>query len=318
MPGRRPQKIRNTGKRRLKTALTLGQQESYETPLAQCFSKDLTIARDGSRARNKTSRRQRGSKSTQDEDNHDRGVDSSDGDTETSSENENDSEGASDDSVRELKLSFRLAMWDVGQCDPKRCTGRKLSRFDMIETLRLGTRFNGIILSPMGTQCVSPEDLEIVQQHGLAVIDCSWAKLNETPFSKMRGNHPRLLPFFLASNNVNYGKPCQLSCAEAIAAALVIVGFEPEARLLLSKFKWGSGFFEINKEIIEIYSECKTSQQLVAAQSRYIEKCKNDNVTNQDRNLDLPPSSSSGEESCEENDNVPPIQASQKTPTDGD
>ena len=109
----------------------------------------------------------------------------------------------------------------------------------------------------------------------------------------MRGNNPRLLPFFLASNNVNYGKPCQLSCAEAIAAALLIVGFEKEARSLLSKFKWGSGFFDINKEIIDVYSECKTSEELIQAQSRYIEKCKSDNITNQDRNLDLPPSSSS-------------------------
>jgi pre-rRNA-processing protein TSR3 len=84
------------------------------------------------------------------------------------SESDEDSNGARE----EFKLPFRLAMWDVGQCDPKRCTGRKLSRFDMIETLRLGTRFNGIILSPMGTQCVSPEDKEIIDQHGLAVIDC--------------------------------------------------------------------------------------------------------------------------------------------------
>jgi pre-rRNA-processing protein TSR3 len=78
----------------------------------------------------------------------------------------------------------------------------------------------------------------------------------------------------------------------------LIVGFESEARSLLSKFKWGQGFFEINKEVIEAYSDCQTSEQLISAQSQYLEKCKSDNATNQNRNLDLPPSSS--EEDCDE------------------
>ena len=279
MPGKRPHRVRNTQRRQLKTAITLGEQEcSYEVPLAQSFSKNVSFS-DKKKAKSSTKVPAK--------------ADNDDTDDETESPDTDSSEDSDEDP--EIKIPFRLAMWDVGQCDPKRCTGRKLSRFNMIETLRLGTRFNGIILSPMGTRCVSPSDKEIVDQHGLAVIDCSWAKLDETPFSKMRGNHLRLLPFFLASNNVNYGKPCQLSCAEALSAALMITGYKEESHFLLSKFKWGSAFFDINKDIIETYANCKTSEDLIAAQKAYLDKCQNESVLNQNRNLDLPPSSSDEE-----------------------
>ncbi len=80
-----------------------------------------------------------------------------------------------------------------------------------------------------------------------------------------------LVPYLVAVNPVNYGKPFTLSCAEAIAATLYLSGFTKEADFLMSNFKWGSAFHTVNGELFNLYQVAKTSEELIQIQDKYLE-----------------------------------------------
>ena len=170
-------------------------------------------------------------------------------------------EAARDDSLKGLKLR----MWDFAQCDPKRCTGARLARRGVFQSMPLRQPFRGIVLSPNGTKSVSPADADILDEHGLSVIDCSWARLAEIPFKQMRSGHHRILPWLVAANTVNYGVPGKMSCAEAAAATLYICGRVDAAKAVMAEFGWGSEFIRVNKELLEIYRQCKDADEVVDA-----------------------------------------------------
>ena len=171
------------------------------------------------------------------------------------------------------QTSVPLAMWDFEHCDPRRCSGKILERFGVLRSLQHRETFRGVALSPTATLLVSPADTAVVQRYGASVIDCSWKELAASPqlaetFPKLlHGSTPRLLPFLVSANPVNYGRPMKLNCAEALAAALCICGLEADAKIVMSHFRWGDQFFELNRSLIDRYQLCASDEEIRVAQA---------------------------------------------------
>lgn len=191
-------------------------------------------------------------------------------------------EEPSDDAPKKQSSSIRLGMWDFSQCDPKRCSGRRLARLKVLTEFKLNYRFSGVILTPSATRTISPADSHILKSSGLAVVDCSWAQLDAVPFERLPRGNGRLLPYLVAANTVNYGRPYKLNCAEALAAGLYICGFADDAEFVMGKFGYGEEFLRLNKEILDIYARCKDGAEVITAQNRYLEQEINQRDSNEE------------------------------------
>lgn len=49
---------------------------------------------------------------------------------------------------------------------------------------------------PKATQVLSPADREVIEKNGVAVVECSWARLADVPFGKIASPYERLRTYF--------------------------------------------------------------------------------------------------------------------------
>ena len=164
-----------------------------------------------------------------------------------------------------------ITVYHAKQCDPKKCTTLKLKRHNMVRVVHRirGLPRGAVILNPFSDRAFSPADRGRLERRGLAAIDCSWIHADEVFELSMHGAS-RCLPYLIAANPTNYGVPTKLSTVEALAAALYIGGFKDKAERLLSIFKWGPNFIELNRELLDSYAQAKSSAEVVELQKDFI------------------------------------------------
>ncbi|MEA2089257.1 MAG: DUF367 family protein [Thermoproteota archaeon] len=167
--------------------------------------------------------------------------------------------------------NVEITVYHARQCDPKKCTALKLGHHNLVRLVYKIKRLphEAVVLNPFSGKAFSPADRERLKQKGLAALDCSWVHSNEILHVHMHGAS-RCLPYLVAANPVNYGVPTKLSTVEALAAALYIAGFQDEAKRLLSIFKWGPHFIELNRERLDAYAKAKDSTEVVKLQKQFM------------------------------------------------
>lgn len=158
-----------------------------------------------------------------------------------------------------------------GEDDPKKCTARKLVRMKLARLIDDPRRLPGeaIVLNPLAERAISRADRKRAEVSGIVVLDCSWKRLENFPRIRRDLRH-RALPFLVAANPVNFGHPCTLSSAEALAAALWIIGEQEQAKLIMSKFGWGETFISLNRELLVAYASAADSAAVVEIQKEHI------------------------------------------------
>lgn len=159
-------------------------------------------------------------------------------------------------------------------------------RLGMLRELHVGQKFAGVVVSPKGKKVVSREDKELLEQYGAAVVEASWKRIDEVPFGKIGGKCERLLPYLVAANPTNYGKPWRLNCVEALAACYFICGHKEWAEDILASFSYGEAFLDINAALLKRYSSCANEEEIKKAEETWLAKIKREYTDNRAEKLE--------------------------------
>ncbi len=171
-----------------------------------------------------------------------------------------------------MKRKIQLIVYHANEDDPKKCSAKKLHKFGFVKLEKNIRKVpkHAILLNPFAKKSLSKEDLKIAKKNGILAIDCSW-KNAENSFEYLnQENISRALPFLVAANPVNYGKPFKLTTLEAFASALYILGEKEHAKDILNIYKWAPHFLELNKQPLEEYRRAKNSKEVIQIMMEYI------------------------------------------------
>jgi pre-rRNA-processing protein TSR3 len=139
---------------------------------------------------------------------------------------------------------------------------------------------------------VSPADKEILEAYGAAVVECSWARVDEVPMSRIGGRCERLRMLFKDVDVNDSAIPCcdessQLRQTLAIELCRSLcycilymwyfsrslelnVGHTDWAEQVLSGFSWGHAFFKVNGVLLERYAQCEDAEEVGKVQEAWL------------------------------------------------
>jgi len=181
-----------------------------------------------------------------------------------------------DGEVMSESMKAKVYVIRVRGDNPKLSTALKLVRHGLaIKVSPEEVPRGAVVLDPTSRVVLASVDRESVLKSGLVVIDSSWNRGVDDIIAvvkRVRRCRRRVLPLLRAGNPINYAVFTKLSSAEAIAAALYIVGLKDQALEVLSKFKWGRTFLNLNEEILEEYSNALTREEVSRIQEKYLRK----------------------------------------------
>ena len=81
-----------------------------------------------------------------------------------------------------------------------------------------------------------------------------------------------IVPYLVAANPVNYGRPWRLNCVEALAACFFICGHEDWAHEVVTHFSYGETFLEINSQLLKRYAACADAEEIAKAEEVWLAK----------------------------------------------
>ncbi|ANQ10974.1 putative ribosome biogenesis protein [Plasmodium coatneyi] len=163
---------------------------------------------------------------------------------------------------------IKLFMFDYNECQNQKCSCKKLYRFKKIKKAPMNKKFKGIVLTPFCDKFFSVNDKATMEKFGLSVIDCSWKSLDL--LKKCKFTNQRKLPYIIAVNSINYGKPYKLSCLESLAFCLYVCGYNKQCTDILNIYKWSSSFVNLNGELLDMYKLCNTHEEVKKVEDEFI------------------------------------------------
>lgn len=163
---------------------------------------------------------------------------------------------------------------DKDQCDPKKCTAKRMEKFGLAREVQPNRVPKGaLVLDPTAKKTLSPADAKYAYL-GLVVLDLTWTHIDEIPH--LRGVRARKLPYLVASNPVNWGKPWRLNSAEAVLASLLIMHQDEQAELFMPRFNWAPELVNLNRALLEEYRTAKDSDSIQAMSDNYVKSVAGD------------------------------------------